>query len=474
MNAQRREPRGTTRRRGIAAMLAMLFLVLISTLAVGFYASTATSAQLVHNEAKAGLALLAAESGMDFTRYQLDLSDIPYNTTPDNLFAELVKDLKYQLDGTPNLGGTQIYASAEQVRIPAGINDFVTLDPATGMAFRATIDNLGQKVRVTVVGKNGNTTSTLVPGSARGVRLEYGLAQKAAQIFDYGVASRGKVVTAGSARIRGATDPKKGSIISTTLSDPTPVDIRGSEVSGDISIVNPVGNVFIAAGASVGGTNDPTKIRNEHVHKGVVEPPFPTIDTDVFKPYAVNPWPGDSVAVYENVIVPANTNPTFSGNVQIKGVMYVEAPNKLTFRGGTDIQGLIAVQNSPVGNPSTNILDFAGSVTVRGVGSLPESYGDLRKLTGSVILAPNFHTRFTGSFGEIRGHVITGKATFDGSASGTIYGSIVNLMDTQMLVKGSSEIVIASTGTTDYPAGVYFSSHYTPLKDTYREIKAGE
>ena len=45
-------------------MLAMMYLVLFAVLAVGFYASTGTNAQVSHNEKRRYLALGAAESGM--------------------------------------------------------------------------------------------------------------------------------------------------------------------------------------------------------------------------------------------------------------------------------------------------------------------------------------------------------------------------------------------------------------------------
>ena len=84
-------PRKIRARRGIAAMLAMLFLVLISTLAVGFYGATTSSVQVVNNELRAGEALMAAESGMEFIRYHLKNVSVPYGTTQANLFAKLAE-----------------------------------------------------------------------------------------------------------------------------------------------------------------------------------------------------------------------------------------------------------------------------------------------------------------------------------------------------------------------------------------------
>src|SRR4051794_17413250 len=73
-----------SRGRGFSAMLSMIFLVLFSTLAVGFYAATTTSTQISSNDQRAGLAQLAAESGMDVMRYQLAQIKIPPGT-PSNV-----------------------------------------------------------------------------------------------------------------------------------------------------------------------------------------------------------------------------------------------------------------------------------------------------------------------------------------------------------------------------------------------------
>jgi hypothetical protein len=55
-------------------------------------------------------------------------------------------------------------------------------------------------------------------------------------------------------------------------------------VSGDISIVNPNGNVSYS-GATIGGTSNSVLIQ-DHIHKGVQEPDFPDIDTSAYAAFA--------------------------------------------------------------------------------------------------------------------------------------------------------------------------------------------
>ena len=108
------------RRAGITSVLAMLFLVLFTTMAVGFYAATNTQTQIVNNDERAARAQLAAESGMDFMRYQLGRVYIPPEPLPpDQVIVELHSDLKELLDGTTNMGGQSITLAGNTIHIPA-------------------------------------------------------------------------------------------------------------------------------------------------------------------------------------------------------------------------------------------------------------------------------------------------------------------------------------------------------------------
>ena len=70
----------------------------------------------------------------------------------------------------------------------------------------------------------------------------------------------------------------------------------------------------------------------------------------------------------------------------------------------------------------------------------------------------------------MNGHIIASQIKFWGNAGGVVKGSVINMNDVQMDVGGSSEVVIASTGTTNYPTGVTFGSKLAPLPDTYVEL----
>src|SRR5215212_7461315 len=144
-----RRPTGrhlTVRRRsGATAVIAMIFMVLFAALAIGFYAQTTISAQIGHNELRMLNARSAAESGMEFMRYQLSLVQVP-PLTPDDLLMDVVyKDLSERLECTGNLGSNLVYINggATRIEVPEGEKNFISLYE-NGPRFRVIIKRKGR------------------------------------------------------------------------------------------------------------------------------------------------------------------------------------------------------------------------------------------------------------------------------------------------------------------------------------------
>src|ERR1051326_2464476 len=95
-------------RHGLTAVLAMMYMVLFSTLALGFYSTTNSASVISDNEVKGARSLAAAESGMDFTRYQLSRLKLPPNTSDTDLLPAIVTQLGTQLNGTSNMQGKTV------------------------------------------------------------------------------------------------------------------------------------------------------------------------------------------------------------------------------------------------------------------------------------------------------------------------------------------------------------------------------
>src|SRR5688572_7816487 len=480
--------RGVNRnRRGVSSMLAMLYLVLFSTLAVGFYAAVNTSVQVAANETKAKRALLAAESGMAFVRHVLANVQIPHGTTVDNMWPELVRQVKAQLDGKPVVNGKTLH------------------DQNGTLVLRdCRIDQLGSMFTATLI-RDADQVQVQVTGLAkdlelkRTIQISYAKARRASQIFDYGIASKSAVLLGGRAEIRGGTDPTRGSVLSTTESS-VPMEMTGgASISGDFAWTNASGNPSFGSNTSVARLKPgATVVENgevvdrfeDHVHKPseVIPPEFPIIDTSIFEKYVpsatappgpqvIATKPSSSRLSYTNVRIKAGVGTAsspleFGAGTVFNGVVYIETPNHIKFSGGVSITGVIVSQNNPTGDITTNSIYFGGNVLHQGVEKLPETFGDLRKLTGSFVLAPNFTITMRGNSNSAGGTMVTGALDISGAAGANIKGNVINMQDKGSSVKlnGNAEIVITAAGTGDYPAGVYFGTHYVPLPDSYKEI----
>jgi len=210
------------RNRGVTSLLAMLYLVLFATLAVGFYASSNTSTQVAHNDQQSARAMLACESGTSFMRYQMALMNLPYGTNTTNLMANTATALGACLDGTPNMGGQTVAVSGGAIHIPSATG-WVALDEGTETRFRATVT---QKPGTTTLVVNVRGAAA-AEGISRAIQLEYKPRNGSFALMGLsGVTMSGDAYTdsynAATGSYSAATAGKKGSIISNgdiTLND---------------------------------------------------------------------------------------------------------------------------------------------------------------------------------------------------------------------------------------------------------------
>src|SRR5438045_1900685 len=91
-------------RHGMTALLAMLYLALLASLAVGFYASSNSAAMVSENEKRTNQALMSCESGLDFMNFHLAQLSIPHGGTAQQRMTALYSQLKTQLENTGNMG----------------------------------------------------------------------------------------------------------------------------------------------------------------------------------------------------------------------------------------------------------------------------------------------------------------------------------------------------------------------------------
>src|SRR4051794_19425215 len=106
-------------RSGIASVLAMLYLVLFAVMAIGFYAATTMAGQISRNERRLTDAQLAAESGLQFTRYQLGQVDITTGTLQADLLPKVCAELGRLMNSTGNMGGNTVQITNGAIYIPS-------------------------------------------------------------------------------------------------------------------------------------------------------------------------------------------------------------------------------------------------------------------------------------------------------------------------------------------------------------------
>ncbi len=462
----RRKPpyRSRRNRRGGTIILTMVFLALFATLAVAFSAGSNMNLQQAKNYRDGQLAQMAGESGLAYMVQTLGGLSIPVDEAEENILVAAANHLAQAMDGTPNMGFGEITFDGVTVRTPT-----ISLDD-DGKAFRAEIiENANGEIWLNVYGTWGSFT--------RHVAMRMAKVTDESIIFDFGIASKGKITVGGDGSVVGVNGPSEASIFSATYSDPEAVEVGGSSnVAGDIYTANPSSFVTIKGKASVAGSSDLAEIVN-HIHIGVGDPAFPEVDTSIYTPFAYNVLDSNADTsadmVLENIRIPAGMNPTFAGHVTVRGVVHIEQPNDVKFTGNASITGVIVTDDPGDNAYDNNMLTFTGSVTSAGVEALPDlpQFVELKKLPGSMLLAPGFGVKFTGNFDALNGAIAAEKFTITGSASGIVHGPIICYGDTEFELWGSSKVRIDRSTYGSTPPGFKLPYTFAPISTTYREVR---
>jgi hypothetical protein len=278
-------------------MLAMLFLVLFTTLALGFYVSVSMSVQVSHNDVQGTRAMAAAESGMTFCRYHLEAMNLPYGTrvaagaTPGNLIDNVAASLGYLMNGSTNMGPpantVRVTAGTRQIHLPSETG-WVALDGGGTTRFRAVVEQPDPEkwdLVVTVYGAASATGAAGVPRTVRAIRMTYDRApgryalvgiqgvtmggSSYTDSFDSSkgayaaatarqngsVASNGDIALSGSARVNGDARPGVGR--STTVLDTAAVTGRRVPLAAPLSypsVTLPSGLTSLGHVEHTGGT----------------------------------------------------------------------------------------------------------------------------------------------------------------------------------------------------------------------------
>lgn len=456
------------RHRGVTSLLAMLFLMLFSALAIGFYTTTSNAVQISYNDRRGTLALAAAESGMNYIRHHLGRVSIPPGTTVDQVDEVLHQNLVYLLKGTANLNRRDITKVGNTIYIPDDPTQFIALDSSGNHGFRIAITDWAGEIVVKVTGRYA-TPAMLAAGTPtlRTITMDFTRQSRPATAFNYAVSSKGQVVISrGGILSADPANPKLANVMSATTAPPS-ISMAGGTVGGDLNIVEG-GSAQISSG-TVGGESQVSLIYRDHVLT-IPPPEFPVPDTAYYRPYATNTYnPG--LHTQKNIRIPANTNPQFTGGDTVQGIMYIESPNTVTFRGTFNLQGFIVFENA--NDTTRNLLDFRGSVVQSPLPSGAQ-FDPLRVTTGVSVLAPSAGVTMSGSSNSfLIGNVMIGSFLFDGAADIVIdHGTLMTFKDTGASATFTGKNVkFTGIGATNLPTtGLNFAAYYVAKPTSYREV----
>lgn len=338
------------RRSGYAAVIAMVFLVIGTSLAAGLYAMVTSSTAITANEQSAAQALGAAETGMGFMRAQLNAAAVASTlsgTDSSKWIAPLASAMGDAMNNTATLGG-QGYV------LPAPVQYKLTLPPISlgdGTSFTAIMEPTSdtKKIRVLVTGKSAG-------GLLRTLELDFSAPSSPVV---YPLMARSDISSASNVNATGT----KG--LSYT---PTPVTLPGGG-TGDVLVypgmpappVSPSPMDFPDNTALIKAVGDAGL-------KPISDPSTQTIQTTTIP--AVYNKKGQLVTAAQTVTtviaqnscsIPPNSNPTLSGT--INGIVYVQWPNAVTIGDSLVLNGTIVFERQN-GKSGTSTLDIQRSSTI--------------------------------------------------------------------------------------------------------------
>jgi Tfp pilus assembly protein PilX len=444
-----RKKRYRKKYKGIALVMAMLFVMVFSALSVAMFSMSSGNAIVATNLHTVNEARSAAESGLEVLRYYINQVAID-GLTPESARFDVLGSQIETLMNADSSGMATFDDTVDTIYI-GSINTPVNLNSTDDNHFYAQITpNSTEGALVSIIGEAGQVDRTISGGFSYGVRKN--------SVFDYGVASKGAVETS-SIDLDGLTVRVEADMYIESMTTAQALYLKNSSIAGDVKIVNPDAYVTMSGASSIGGEGGIDAIVN-HVEVGVEPTEFPEPNPSHFEQYVNGPTiDSNNLATYtssatlDNVRIAAGTNPTFDGNTTINGVLYVEQPNVVTIKGGATINGVIIGNGDVTDNSGTNQFIFEGGVTSSSVASLDRAtYGDLVDETGTFLMAPGFSVSMGGNFGTLNGCIACNGFTTYGNASGTIGGSIINYSP-EVMHLGGDDLFFNRSGITELPAG---------------------
>ena len=436
------------KRKGAVLIVAMIFVLIFSALAVSMATMSGTNVQLASNHHKVDCALGSAASGLEVQRHWLTPVTMPASTPVNKYFSTIMNTLEYNLDAN----------SITNIILKKNLGTIspVTLDSTTGQTFSGQMrisDSNSSVLEVFATGGDAQITRT--------IKVDFDIEPYKWPIFNYGLATKGPLNYTGNPRTTGVTAAWEADIYIESSGSDTALSVGGNtNFDGDIMIGNPDADAIFGGDIMIDGDNGQTAIDN-HVFIGVDPVEFPEPDTARFGIYADGITIDSSTDIAStpnplvNVTIAANTNPTFTKGKQIQGILLIESPNVVTFD-NVDLQGIIVAEGDVEADPVTDRIDVMGNFA-SGPYPAGAEFDAIRAEEGSSIVAPGFAMSFQGNFSTLEGVVAVSGVHFSGNVAAQIKGTIINYSDQPMVVEGNASMNFDREASTKVPAG--FDTH---------------
>ncbi|HUT46913.1 MAG TPA: pilus assembly PilX N-terminal domain-containing protein [Sedimentisphaerales bacterium] len=451
------------KREGAVLIVAMIFVLIFSALAVSMATMSGTNAQLASNHHKVDCALGSATSGLEVQRHWLTPISMPSSTPINKYFSTIMNTLEYNLDANSISNITLIKHN--------GTISPVTLDSTTGQTFSGQMhisDSNSNILEVFATGGDAQITRT--------IKVDFDIEPYKHPIFNYGLATKGPLNYTGNPLTTGANESWEADIYIESSGSDTAVFVAGNtNFHGDIMIGNPDADVSFGGDVLIDGDHGETAIDN-HVFIGVEPVDFPEPDTARFGSYATGITIDSSTdlsAAGANILVnakiAAGTNPVFTKGVTIQGILLIESPNVVTFASNVDLQGIIVGEGDVTANPVMDRIDVLGNFSS---GTYPSGaeFDAIRQEVGSSIVAPGFAMSFQGNFSTLEGVVAVSGVTFSGNVAAQIKGTIINYSETPMIIEGNASMTFDREASTKIPAGFDTLRVLTYKPSSYDEV----
>ncbi|MHC4324592.1 MAG: pilus assembly PilX N-terminal domain-containing protein [Planctomycetota bacterium] len=447
------------KRKGAVLIVAMIFVLIFSALAVSMAAMSGMNTQLASNQHKVDCALGSATSGLDVERYWLETVAFPSDTPENKYFSTIMNTLEYNMDANSI---TNIV-----LKKPFGTISPVTLDSTTGQTFSGQMSISGSNPCILEVFSTGGDDPI-----TRTIKVDFEIEPYEWPIFNYGMATKGPLNYTGNPTTTGALEAWEADIYIESSGSTDALSIAGNtSFHGDIMIGNPAANANFGGDVLIDGDQNQDAIDN-HVFIGVDPVAFPEPDTVRFTPYATGPIidvSDPNVNILVNAKIPAGINPVFTKGVTIQGILLIESPNVVTFASNVALEGIIVGQGNPLADPATDRIDVLGNFA-SGPYPAGAEFDAIRAEEGSSIVAPGFAMSFQGNFSTLEGVVAVSGVTFSGNVNAQIKGTIINYSEIPMVIEGNASMTFDRAASTKVPAGFDTLRVLTYNPSSYDEV----